>query len=69
MSSAKYFVNCDKLELLPELNRRNYLFELDLLEKRLPQRARVLQVGSNGWIANCAVTAAAAGSSADRAGD
>lgn len=47
MASAKdIFVKCDQLEGLPEPNRRNYLFELDRLEQRLPQEARVLQVGS-----------------------
>lgn len=47
MESAKdIFVRCDQLEGLPEPNRRNYLFELDLLEQRLPAGAKVLQVGS-----------------------
>jgi SAM-dependent methyltransferase len=45
-SSKDIFVKCDQLEGLPEPNRRNYLFELDLLEERLPMGARVLQVGS-----------------------
>lgn len=47
MASAKdIFVKCDELDGLPEPNRRNYLFELELLADRLPAAAKVLQVGS-----------------------
>jgi SAM-dependent methyltransferase len=40
------YVNCDILENLPKLNRDNWLCEIELLSKELPQNARILQVGS-----------------------
>jgi len=47
MSSTKdIFIHCDELENLPKQNRDNYLYEITLLKKELPQNAHVLQVGS-----------------------
>lgn len=40
------YVKCDILEDLPKPNRDNWLFEIELLSKELPQNANVLQVGS-----------------------
>jgi hypothetical protein len=45
-SARDVFVKCDELELLPDENRRNYLFELEWLTQELPTAATVLQVGS-----------------------
>lgn len=47
MPEAKdVYMNCDVLENLPKPNRDNWLFEIELLSKELPQNSRVLQVGS-----------------------
>lgn len=47
MVSAKdIYLNADELENLPVLNRKNYLYEAELLKKQIEQHAKVLQVGS-----------------------
>ncbi len=40
-----FYLNCDQLDQLPEINKQNWLFELDWLVKFLVQGATVLQVG------------------------
>jgi len=40
-----FYLRCDELDALPAINRENWLFELDLLEKILPKNSNVLQVG------------------------
>lgn len=47
MSPSKdIYVHFDELDDLPHLNRENYLFELDYLQRELPKNSTVLQVGS-----------------------
>src|SRR3989344_5351986 len=43
--SNSFYLNCDKLDNIPPLNKANWLFELDLQCKLMPQRATLLQVG------------------------
>ena len=40
-----FYVNCDKLENIPESNKNNWLAETELLKKEICQYAKVLQVG------------------------
>lgn len=41
-----FYLNCDRLDKIPAINKQNWLFEFDLQRKLLPQNATVLQVGS-----------------------
>lgn len=43
--STDFYLNCDELDLIPAINKANWLFELDYICTRLPQGAKVLQVG------------------------
>ena len=46
MTSAKnIYVHCDELEKIPALNKKNWLYEIELLKKELKLNATVLQVG------------------------
>ena len=46
MPSAKeVYINCDILDKIPELNRKNWVYETDLLKKELSRNAKVLQIG------------------------
>ena len=40
-----FYINCDKLDNIPKINRDNWLAEIELLKKEIPQKAKVLQVG------------------------
>jgi SAM-dependent methyltransferase len=40
-----FCLSCDELNKLPEANKDNWLAEIELLKKGLPQKANVLQVG------------------------
>ena len=40
-----FCINCDKLDKLPKANKDNWLAEIELLKRELPQNAKVLQVG------------------------
>jgi len=46
LSAKDVYINADELEGLPAQNRENYLYETELLQKELPQKAKVLQIGS-----------------------
>ena len=40
-----FYIKCDKLDNIPKSNRDNWLAEIELLKKEIPQNAKVLQVG------------------------
>lgn len=46
MDLSQNYLLCDQLEKLPVLNKENWLFEIDVLTRTLPHRARILQIGS-----------------------
>ena len=44
-SAQEIYVHCDELDKIPALNKKNWLYEIELLKEELPLKATVLQVG------------------------